>query len=72
MGWVVEIPSLSVFYFLNIVTYYFTIQLTINPSLAKEWHPTRNGTLTPVDVHLIRTGKYGGCARKDTSGKQIR
>ena len=23
---------------------------TLNPSLAKEWHPTKNGTLTPKDV----------------------
>ncbi len=23
---------------------------TINPKLAKEWHPTKNGTLTPRDV----------------------
>jgi hypothetical protein len=23
---------------------------TLNPVLAKEWHPTRNGTLTPLDV----------------------
>jgi hypothetical protein len=23
---------------------------TLNPLLAKEWHPTRNGTLTPLDV----------------------
>ncbi len=23
---------------------------TINPKLAKEWHPTKNGTLTPKDV----------------------
>lgn len=23
---------------------------TVNPDLAKEWHPTRNGTLTPNDV----------------------
>jgi hypothetical protein len=23
---------------------------TINPSLSKEWHPKKNGTLTPNDV----------------------
>lgn len=23
---------------------------TVNPSLAKEWHPTKNGSLTPRDV----------------------
>ena len=24
---------------------------TLNPELAKEWHPIKNGTLTPKDVH---------------------
>lgn len=24
--------------------------LTVNPELSKEWHPTKNGTLTPKDV----------------------
>ena len=24
---------------------------TLNPELAKEWHPTKNGTLSPRDVH---------------------
>jgi len=24
--------------------------ITKNPSLAKEWHPARNGSLTPKDV----------------------
>jgi hypothetical protein len=24
---------------------------TLNPQLAKEWHPTKNGELTPEDVH---------------------
>ena len=24
---------------------------TLNPQLAKEWHPTKNGKLTPKDVH---------------------
>jgi len=24
---------------------------TLNPQLAKEWHPTKNGKLTPEDVH---------------------
>ncbi|PEI80239.1 hypothetical protein CN636_25260 [Bacillus toyonensis] len=23
---------------------------TLNPELAKQWHPTKNGTLTPYDV----------------------
>lgn len=25
--------------------------LTLNPNLATEWHPTKNGKLTPTDVH---------------------
>ena len=25
---------------------------TLNPSLTKEWHPTKNGDLTPYDVTL--------------------
>ena len=29
---------------------------TINPTLAKEWHPARNGSLTPRDV-TAKTGK---------------
>ena len=29
---------------------------TLNPKLAKEWHPTKNGTLTPNQV-TIRSGK---------------
>lgn len=24
---------------------------TLNPDLAREWHPTRNGALTPYDIH---------------------
>lgn len=24
---------------------------TLNPELAKEWHPSKNGNLTPLDVH---------------------
>ena len=33
---------------------------TINPQLAKEWHPTKNGTLTPSDVTCNSSKKYGG------------
>jgi len=29
---------------------------TINPKLAEEWHPTKNGNLTPKDV-LPKSGK---------------
>jgi hypothetical protein len=28
---------------------------TINPTLAREWHPTKNGALTPKDVTLGST-----------------
>ena len=30
---------------------------TLNPSLSKEWHPTKNGSLTPMDVSF-------GCHKK--------
>jgi len=26
---------------------------TVNPELAKEWHPTKNGKLTPYNVFII-------------------
>ena len=32
--------------------------LTGFPDLAKEWHPTKNGDLTPVDVYRNSTKKY--------------
>jgi len=31
---------------------------TINPSLAKEWHPTKNGELTPKDVMPYSNKKF--------------
>lgn len=39
---------------------------TINPKLAKEWHPTRNGNLTPYHV-LPRAGKkvWWKCSKGD-------
>ncbi len=30
---------------------------TVNPELAKEWHPTKNGKLTPADVYVNSTKK---------------
>ena len=24
--------------------------MEVNPSLAKQWHPAKNGALTPIDV----------------------
>lgn len=30
----------------------------INPSLSKEWHPTKNGSLTPFDVHEGSNTKF--------------
>ena len=33
---------------------------TVNPELAKEWHPTKNGSLTAGDVTCNSLKKYGG------------
>lgn len=38
------------------------------PRLAKEWHPTKNGTLTPQKVTFGTNAKFGGGVKKDTSG----
>ena len=38
---------------------------TINPTLAKEWHPTKNGSLTPKDVTVSSKKKvWWICAKK--------
>jgi hypothetical protein len=44
---------------------------TLKPGLAKEWHPTKNGALTPSDVTPGSDKKPGGYARgiKLTNGK---
>ena len=34
----------------NQKTCYNNCLATVNPKLAKEWHPTKNGNLTPYDV----------------------
>ena len=37
----------------------------VNPELAKQWHPTKNGKLTPDDVTLKSGKKVGGNAQKE-------
>jgi hypothetical protein len=37
----------------------------INPNLAKEWHPTRNGFLTPGDVTPFSNKKVWWLCSKD-------
>lgn len=60
--------------------------LTINPQLAKEWHPTKNGKLKPTDVTAgsnkriwwllpyddIKTGKHFDFEWKDSIDKRNR
>jgi len=35
--------------------------------IAKVWHPTEKGRLTPFDVKRLTIKKFGGCAVKKTS-----
>ena len=42
-----------------------------NTKLAREWHPTKNGNLTPSDVTAVVLKKYGGNALKDMSGNLL-
>ena len=42
----------------------------INPKLAKEWHPTKNGNLTPKDITPSSTVKFGGSAKITMNGHQ--
>ncbi len=44
---------------------------TLNPELAKEWHPTKNGKLTPFDVFPAQGEKFGGNVQKEmtTNGR---
>ena len=46
---------------------------TLNPELAKQWHPTKNGALTPYDV-LISSGKkvWWKCPKGDDHEWQAR
>lgn len=39
-----------------------------HPDLAAQWHPTRNGTLTPADVLPGSGNGCGGRARTGTNG----
>ena len=38
---------------------------TVNPRLAREWHPTKNGTLTPGDVAPYSNRKVWWKCKKD-------
>lgn len=38
-----------------------------NPELAKQWHETKNGKLTPFHVTVGSNKKHGGNVRKDTN-----
>jgi hypothetical protein len=42
-----------------------------HPELAKQWHPTKNGNLSPEDVTLKSGKKCGGNVQKGmiTSGR---
>lgn len=42
-----------------------------NPALAREWHPTKNGNLTPRDEQRALTKKYGGSVQTGMNGKRI-
>ena len=48
-----------------------TSLLKTNPELSKEWHPTRNGSLTPADLTCAQTRRSGGSASKATNGKLV-
>ena len=37
----------------------------IKPNIAKEWHPTKNGDLTPHNVSSGSAKKYGGNVLKE-------
>lgn len=39
----------------------------LNPTLAKQWHPIKNGRLTLYDVP-IRIKRYGGSVREAMNG----
>lgn len=44
---------------------------TANPQLASEWHPIKNGSLTPSDVMSSSKKKIGGFAVKNMSGMPL-
>lgn len=43
---------------------------TTHPQLVKQWHPYKNGRLTPEKVKAGSHKKYGGCAKKDMNGRR--
>jgi len=43
----------------------------INPKLAKQWHPVKNGNLTPKDVLPYSQKKCGGFAKMTMNGKLV-
>lgn len=44
---------------------------TTHPLLAAQWHPTRNGTLTPRDLVAGTHKKVCGCAKKGMHGRHL-
>jgi hypothetical protein len=46
----------------NKVVHFSNCLVTTHPQLAKEWHPTKNGELTPNDIVAGTQKKYGGIA----------
>ena len=36
---------------------------TLFPEIAAEWHPTKNGELSPNDVQMDQIKKFGGSAK---------
>ena len=43
----------------------------VSPRLAQEWHPTKNGILTPEMCYLIPIKKFGGFVKKNILGRRI-
>ena len=44
---------------------------TLRPELAAQWHPTRNGSLTPETLRLVPDARYGGAATKAMNGRPV-
>ena len=40
------------------------------PHLLKEWHPSKNGNLTPYDIMPKTSKRYGGCVATNILGKR--
>lgn len=43
---------------------------TVNPNLAVEWHPTKNGPLLPSQVTYGSSKRFGGWVSAAMSGKR--